>query len=255
MRAISNEPDLRIGTRAIVTLLRSILFHLWFVLVSVVIFIGAVPLFLGPRVAVIRAAQFWSHAVLWGLKIICGQTFEVRGREHIPQGGALIASKHYSMWETIAFMVLTDDPAIVLKRNLMWIPFYGWYGLKMEMIPIDRLGKSRALRAMRRAARTAIAKGRQIVVFPEGTRRKVGAPPVYKPGVAGLYAELSVPCVPAAHNSALFWQGLIRKPGMIVVEFLPPIPPGLRRAEFMRELETRIEGAVERLVPDGKREP
>jgi len=236
-----------------VTLFRSILFHLWFVVLSAVIFLGAIPLFFGPRIAVIRAAQFWAHLMLWGLRAICGQRYELRGKENIPHGGALVASKHYSMWETIAFMVLLDDPAIILKRNLMRIPFYGWYGQKMEMIPIDRAGGASALRAMRRASRQAIAKGRQIVIFPEGTRRKVHAPPAYHPGVAGLYADLGVACVPAAHNSGLFWEGMLRKPGTIIVEFLPAIPPGLRRAEFMRELEARIEEEADRLLNSSPR--
>ncbi len=230
-------------------LFRSLLFHVWFLIVSVVMFLGAIPLFLGPRIAVIRAAQIWAHLQLWGLRVFCGQTYEVRGREHIPNGAALVASKHYSMWETIAFMVLVDDPAIVLKRELLNVPFYGWYGRKMGMIPIDRSGKASALRALKHASDQAVADRRQIVIFPEGTRRKVGAAPDYKPGVAGLYSGLNVPCVPVAHTSGLFWQGgWKRHPGTILIEFLPHIPARLKRAEFMRELETRIETGTNNLL-------
>ena len=211
-------------------------------------FLGAIPLFLGPRIAVIRAAQIWAHLQLWGLRVFCGQTYEVRGREHIPNGAALVASKHYSMWETIAFMVLVDDPAIVLKRELLNVPFYGWYGRKMGMIPIDRSGKASALRALKRASDQAVADRRQIVIFPEGTRRKVGAAPDYKPGVAGLYSGLNVPCVPVALKSGAHWTGFRKEPGTIVLEFLEPIAPGLKRAEFMTLLETRIETATNRLL-------
>lgn len=230
------------------TSLRSLLFHLWFVLVSTVMFLGAIPLFLGPRLWVIRSAQVWAHLMLWGLRVFCGQRYELRGKENIPHGGALVASKHYSMWETIAFMVLLDDPAIILKRELLRIPFYGWYGVKMGMIGIDRSAKASAMRAMRRASRAAIAGGRQIVIFPEGTRRAVGAPADYQTGVAGLYADLNVPCVPVAHNSGLYWSRFLRKPGTIVVEFLAPLPPGMTRGAFLAELETRIEEAAARLV-------
>jgi 1-acyl-sn-glycerol-3-phosphate acyltransferase len=235
-----------------VTLVRSLIFHIWFLLVSVVMFIGAIPLFLAPRIVVMRAAQVWATLILWGLKIFCGQTYKVRGNENIPKGAALVAPKHYSMWETIAMMVLSDDPAIILKRELLRIPFYGWYGAKMGMIGIDRSGKASALRAMRQAARSAKDSGRQIVIFPEGTRRAVGAPPEYHAGVAGLYADLDLPCVPVAHNSGLFWtnSGLIKKPGTITVEFLAPIAPGMKRSEFMRALEERIEGAAAKLLAE-----
>ncbi len=132
----------------------------------------------------------------------------------------------------------------------MSIPFYGWYARKMQMIPIDRASGPNAIRAMVAAAKHALADGRQIVIFPEGTRRRPGDPPAYKTGVAGLYAQLRVPCVPAAHNSGLHWirSSLIRKPGTIVVEFLPAIPPGLPRSEFMAALEKRIESSANRLL-------
>jgi len=234
-----------------VTFLRPLVFHLWFLLVSVVMFLGAIPLFLGPRILVIRAAQLWARLQLWGLRVFCGQTYEVRGTAHIPKGAALVASKHYSMWETIAFMVLVDDPAIVLKRELLRIPLYGWYGSKMGMIGLDRTGKAKALRDLKRVSENAVANGRQIVIFPEGTRKRIGAAPDYKPGVAGLYSGLGVPCVPVAHTSGLLWRGgWKRYPGTILVEFLPAIPPGLRRAEFMREMEQRIETAANALLKE-----
>ena len=233
-------------------LIGSLLFWIFYVVVSIVIYTAAIPLFLGPRIAVIWGAQLWACLVLWTLKVFCGQTYELRGRQHIPHGATLIASKHFSMWETIAFMVLVKDPAIVLKRELMWIPFYGWYSMKMGMIPIDRTAKASAMRLMRRKAKAAKDADRQIVIFPEGTRRNPGDDPAYKPGVAGLYTFLELPCVPVALNSGLVWRGrgLIQNPGKIVVEFLPQIAPGLRRDAFMAELESRIETATDRLLSE-----
>ena len=231
-------------------LIGSVLFLIFYFVVSLVIYTAAIPLFLGPRIIVIRGAQFWARAMLWALRIFCGQTYEVRGHEHVPQGAALVASKHFSMWETMAFMVLVNDPAIVLKRELMWVPFYGWYGIKMGMIPVDRSAKASAIRLMRRKAKAAIEAQRQIIIFPEGTRRMPGDPPAYKPGVAGLYSYLEVPCVPVALTSGLVWRnsGFIKYPGHIVVEFLPAIAPGLKRDAFMAELENRIETATNGLL-------
>jgi len=235
-----------------VRLIGSLLFLIFYFVVSVLIYTAAIPLFLGPRIAVIRAAQLWARLMLWALKMFCGQTHELRGRQYVPRGAVLVASKHFSMWETIAFMVLLDDPAIVLKRELMWIPFYGWYGIKMGMIPIDRSAKASAMRLMRRKAQAAKDAGRQILIFPEGTRRNPGDEPVYKPGVAGLYSFLDLPCVPVALTSGLVWRGsgLIKYPGKIVVEFLPHIAPGLKRDSFMAELESRIEKATGKLLQE-----
>lgn len=232
----------------------SFLFLVFYFVVSVVIYTAAIPLLLGPRIAVIRGAQFWARLMLWALRVFCGQTFEVRGLKHVPHGAALVASKHFSMWETIAFMVLLDDPAIVLKRELMWIPFYGWYGIKMGMIPIDRSAKASAMRLMRRKSKAAKDANRQIVIFPEGTRRNPGDAPAYKPGVVGLYNFLNLPCVPVALTSGVVWRnsGLIKYPGKIIVEFLPHIAPGMRRDAFMAELETRIETATNALLSEQK---
>ena len=232
------------------TAIRSTLFLVWFIVVSLVMHIAALPLLFFPRRAIIRAGQLWARILLFGLKWIAGIGYEVRGVQNIPAGAALVAVKHHSMWETLAFMFLVKDPAIVLKRELLSIPLYGWFASKMQMIPIDRASGANAVRAMLAAAKQAISDGRQIVIFPEGTRRRPGDPPVYKTGIAGLYAQLGVPCVPVAHNSGLYWirSSLMRKPGTIVVEFLPAIPPGLPRGEFMAALQTSIETAANRLL-------
>lgn len=234
------------------TILRSALFAIWFVAVTVLVYIVVLPALVLPRRAMVRASRLWSRAVFAGLKFIAGLDYEIRGE--VPSGPVLVASKHMSMWDTMGLYVTIWDPAAVLKRELLRVPFYGWYIAKAGVIPIDRAGQAGALRKMAQAAKKAIAAGRPILIFPEGTRRKPGAAPDYKPGVAGLYGLLDVPCVPVALNSGLFWtgpMGFIKKPGRIVVEFLEPIPAGLTRAEFMQLLQERIEAATAKLVAEG----
>jgi len=153
-----------------------------------------------------------------------------------------------SMWDTLALYLALDQPAIVLKRELLRIPFYGWFVWKATAIAIDRGAGSRALRKMSEAARAVLAQGRPILIFPEGTRKKPGAVPDYKPGVAGLYGQLDVACVPVALNSGVYWTGFLKRPGTIVLEFLEPIGPGMKRDAFMTLLEHRIEAATTALL-------
>ena len=235
------------------TILRSALFFVWFALLSAVLSILFLPGLLMPRAVAAWLGRTWSLLSFWGLRVFAGTQFEVRGK--IPPRGVLVAIKHMSMWDTMAVYVLLDDPAIVLKRGLQNIPFYGWYLAKARMIAIDREGKASALRAMAAAANSEIAQGRSIAIFPEGTRKKVGAPPDYKPGVAGLYGQLDVPCYPTALNSGLFWtgpMGFLKKKGTIVIQFLDAIPPGLPRREFMPRLQNAIEDATAKLIAEGQ---
>src|SRR6185436_2943851 len=167
----------------------------------------------------------------------------------VPRGPVLVASKHMCMWDTLALYLALDEPAIVLKRELLRIPFYGWFLAKAAAIPIDRGAGARAYRKMSEAARRVLAQGRPILIFPEGTRQKPGAAPDYKPGVAGLYSLLGVDCVPVALNSGAYWTGFLKRPGTIVLEFLEPIPPGLTRDTFMTQLQGRIESATSELLP------
>jgi 1-acyl-sn-glycerol-3-phosphate acyltransferase len=233
------------------TALRSLLFALYFGGVSATMTIGLSPLlFFGPRRAIVWAMRCWASLVLGGLKFITGIRMEVRGAEHIPQGGALIASKHLSMWETMVFHLLLADPAMVMKSELRKVPLYGRYAERAQMIIVDREAGAKALRLLLAEAKARLAEGRQIVIFPEGTRVNPGAPPDYKAGVAALYGHLGVPCTPVALNSGLYWprRGLTRRPGTIRIEFLPPIAPGLSRPAFMAALEAAIESATARLL-------
>jgi 1-acyl-sn-glycerol-3-phosphate acyltransferase len=228
------------------TFLRSALFMAWFLILTLVMAIIFLPLLAVPRKATVRMARQWARATLWGLRVFAG--IGERRIGQVPRGGVLVASKHMSMWDTLALYLALEDPGIVLKRELLRIPFYGWYLGKAAAIPIDRGAGADALRRMTHAAQQVLAEGRPILIFPEGTRKKPGAPPDYKPGVAGLYGMLDVACVPAALDSGRYWQGFTKHPGTISLEFLEPIPPGLKRREFMHVLEQRIEDATNRML-------
>jgi len=236
--------------------LRSFLFNLAFYLVLFLYLIAAMPTLLMPRRALIWMVKSWSYTNFWLLRVICNVRMQIAGQQRIPRGAVLVASKHQSLWETFALMTVFEDPAYVLKRELMWIPFFGWCARKAEMIPVDRGAGSQALTKMTENAKAEIARGRQIIIFPEGTRRAPGAEPKYKFGVAHLYAELGVPCMPVALNSGLFWprRSFMRYPGTIRVEILDPIVPGLDKQEFVKRLQDNVETATARLVAEGQLE-
>ena len=233
---------------------RSLLFNVLFYVTTTIFVVIGSPLLFGPRRWAMWALAIHSRFELWLLKVIVGATLEVRGQEKLPRSGCLVACKHQSAWETFALIPLFRDPALLMKRELFWIPFHGWFSHKFEMIPVDRDKGPAALRRMLREAKAQIADGREIIIFPEGTRRAPGAPPDYKTGVILLYDALGVPCVPVALNSGLFWprRSLTRRPGTIVVEFLDPIPPGLPKAEFLERLTEAIETASNRLLAEAE---
>jgi 1-acyl-sn-glycerol-3-phosphate acyltransferase len=234
--------------------LRSLIFNVLFYVNLVLFLVLGSWLFLMPRKASIRALQDWAKTSVFLLRIFCGTRMEVRGRENIPSGPCLVAGKHQSFWETFALLPLFDDPCIVLKKELTYIPLFGWFALKFRMIPVERSAGSMALRNMMARAKREIAEGRQIIIMPEGTRRAPDAEPDYKPGAAALYGALEVPCVPFGLNAGLFWprRKFLRLPGTIVVEFLPVIEAGLPRQEFQKRLETAIEGSTRSLVAEGR---
>ncbi len=236
---------------------RSLLFNFLFYTTSVLAGLIGLPLLLGPSryaVALMRAVGQWN---MWLLKVIAGTHYEVRGIENVPPTACVVASKHQSMWETVSLLAIVDHPALVLKQELLQIPLYGWYVRKARMIAIRRSDGPKALRQMLRQASDAAKEDRHLIIFPEGTRAAPGTRNPYMPGVAGLYGHLDVPCVPVALNSGLFWprRKLLRKPGTIVIEFLPPIPPGLPRKEFMAELEKQIESATDKLLLEAGFDP
>ncbi len=235
-------------------LLRSLLFALAFYVTTALFLVLGSWLLLGPRRWAMEGLRIHGLVSVWLLRVIAGTKLEVRGRHHVPKGACLVVSKHQSAWDTFGLVPLFRDPAIVLKDELKWIPFYGWFCVKFEHILVRRDKAAVALKTMIADARSRAEQGREIVIFPEGTRRAPGAPPDYKPGYVALYEGLGLPCVPLALNSGLFWprRSLIRYPGTIVVEFLEPIPAGLPRKQFREVLEARLEAAAQRLVEDGQ---
>jgi 1-acyl-sn-glycerol-3-phosphate acyltransferase len=235
-------------------LLRSIVFTASFYTLTAAFVIVGSPLLAAPRRYAMMGLRAHAHCCLWLLRMIVGLHVEVRGRQHIPKGAALVASKHQSTWETFALIPLFADPAMVMKAELGWIPFYGWFSIKFGHILVERQRGPAALRAMLARARACLAEGRQIVIFPEGTRQSIAAPPDYKTGVVALYEGLGVPCVPVALNSGLYWprRSLRLSRGTIIVEFFAAIPANLDRATFRQTLESTIEGATARLVAEGR---
>jgi 1-acyl-sn-glycerol-3-phosphate acyltransferase len=229
--------------------IRRVLFAIWLYLSMPVVAIGLSPALLMPERLAMGVIKIWARVVLFGLRWIMGITVEVKGLEHRPTGAALVAPKHQSMLDIVAPFTVLDRACFVLKKELIHTPFLGWFASKTRMIPVDRSAHAKALKDMVRNARARLAEGRQIIIFPEGTRVQPGAEPDYKPGVAAIYRDLDGPCWPVATNSGEHWpaKGIKFIPGHVVFEYLPPLPAGLKRAEFMARLEETIETATNRL--------
>ncbi|MDX2236769.1 MAG: lysophospholipid acyltransferase family protein [Hyphomonadaceae bacterium] len=231
-------------------LARSLLFVVWLYGGMTVCGVLGAPFAAFSEKAATTTARIWTRVTLWGARALCGIRVEIVGLEKIPEGACLMAMKHHSMLDTLLPFLLLEKPSIVLKRELLSMPIFGWYTQRVGCIAIDRGAHASALKGLLRAARDVAARGRSIVIFPEGTRQAVGAPPDYKPGVAALYRDLAAPCVPVALDTGRCWpaHGVMRRPGRVTIQILDPIAPGLSRGDFMAELETRIETATARLI-------
>ncbi len=230
--------------------MRSILFNILFILWTIVPTVLFVWVNLLPQKKALKAINYWQRGVGFLERNVAGIHYKVIGKRNLPKGPCIIASKHQSAWETCKLNVLFKDPSIVLKKELTFVPIWGWYAKASGLIPIDRKGGMKSLAIMKRAARKAVEQGRQIVIFPQGTRLKPGVKKPYKVGVAALYQDLDLPVVPMAINSGLFWPkgSFLKKPGVIKVEFLPPIEAGLSRSAMMKKLEHDLESASDRLA-------
>ncbi len=237
------------------TLIRSLIFNALFYLNTLVWLLIGLPTFFLPYRGTIWVAKSWGRINVTLLRV-AGIKFELRGREKIPAGALIVASKHQSAWETFALLPLFDNPLFILKRELEWIPFFGWLLIKGRMVPVNRGAGTQALVEMTERARIELARVRQLIIFPEGTRRPAGAEPRYKYGVAHLYAAAGVPCLPVALNSGVFWprrRSLMLKPGTVVVEILDPIMPGLDKDVFFKRLQDVIEPASARLIAEANK--
>ncbi|MGE0660890.1 MAG: lysophospholipid acyltransferase family protein [Reyranellaceae bacterium] len=249
MTTASNRPP------AWLQAIRSAIFNAAMYVASAFDCIVLLPLLLGPMRWAQTAGVIWSSNILFLLRAICGLGYRVTGRENLPPGACIVAPKHQSTWETMALYTLVERRVAVLKRELTWIPLFGWYLLRAGSISIDRQAGPKALRGMLRQARDRAERhAARILIFPEGTRTAVGATAPYHPGIAALYSHLNLPVVPVALNSGVFWgrRTFIKWPGTITVEFLEPIPPGLKREQFMTLLRERLETATARLVAQAR---
>ena len=229
--------------------LRSALFNLAFYGWMVVLGVLTLPILVLPRGCALAVGRLFARNIMTLLRVLVGLDYRIVGTEHLAAGPAIVALKHQSAWDTLIMPLLLPDPAVVLKRELLLLPFYGWYAARVGMIPIDRGAGASALRRMVERARAALAGGRSVVIFPQGTRTPPGTARPYQPGIAALYLQSGVPVIPAALNSGLFWgrRAFAKRPGTVTLELLPPIPPGLDRRRFMAALEAAIEGATNRL--------
>ncbi|HWC93243.1 MAG TPA: lysophospholipid acyltransferase family protein [Pseudolabrys sp.] len=237
-----------------VIVLRSLVFNALFYVNTALWLIAALPTFFMPYRAIIEVAKAWGRFNRALTRMVAGIDYEIRGAEKIPRGPVIVAAKHQSAWETFALLSLFDNPTFIIKRELQWIPIFGWFTIKGRMVPVQRGAGSQTLTNMIERARIELSRGRQLVIFPEGTRRAPGAEPRYKYGVAQLYAAEGVPCIPIALNSGLFWprRSLRRNPGTVLVEVLDPILPGLDKDVFLERLKNEIETATARLIAESQ---
>ncbi|NVK17073.1 MAG: 1-acyl-sn-glycerol-3-phosphate acyltransferase [Methylocystaceae bacterium] len=238
------------------TFIRSLLFNIYlFGGTGVIAFILLVLLPFSAH-EMRKGSQLWTRYVMWGMRWITGIRYEVRGLENLPEGGAIIACKHQSAWDTAIFVLLRLNTAYILKKELTKIPFYGWYVNRSGHISVDRSAGASALKDMVKDVKAALEKGRNVVIFPEGTRSNPGEPGDYQPGVAAIYTQTKQPVIPVALNSGLFWgrRSFLKKKGTIVMEIMPAIEPGLKRKEFMERLENTIETKSRELEAEGLKE-
>lgn len=237
--------------------LRSLVFNAAFYLNLIVQMILWSPFFfLAPRKKAWFVPKVWARSSLWLQAKLAGTRSRITGQENLPAGSFILAPKHQSFWDTIAFFPYLRDPLYILKRELTWIPFFGWYIIKMRLIPVNRGNRSLALKKVVVDAKREMAEDRQLIIYPEGTRRAPGDEPAYKYGIVELYAQLGLPVVPVAHVAGLYWprRKFLRYPGTIQARFLPAIPAGLDRDEFLRRLIAETERGCDELLAAAARD-
>jgi 1-acyl-sn-glycerol-3-phosphate acyltransferase len=231
--------------------LRSVLFNVLFYLNLIIRMIVLTPIyFILPRRLAYVVPKRWAASNHWLMRTIVGTTFEIEGLENIPETGCIFAPKHQSFWDTYALLPWLADPVYILKRELLWIPLFGWYAMKQRMIPVNRAARGKVMLKVMERARQEMENGRQLIIYPEGTRRPPGAAPEYRYGIARLYRDLKVPVVPVAMHPGLFWprHTTMRYPGHFKVRILPAIQPGMEPDAFFAKLIEVTEKASDELL-------
>ncbi|MGD9649180.1 MAG: lysophospholipid acyltransferase family protein [Dongiaceae bacterium] len=230
--------------------LRSLLFNILFVVSLFLIGVLGLPLAFISFGLAWKVGRAWAKTVTWLFRYVVGLEYEVRGPENIPKGSYIIASQHQSTWETVFFLYFFNRPAFILKKELMWLPVFGWYLALLRHVPIDRAGGLKALRKVVESAEKVLNQGRPVIIFPEGTRVRPGESQSYQAGIGVLYDRLQAPVLPVALNSGLFWpkRSFLKYPGKVIVHCLPPIMPGLNKNDFMKKLEQDLTLAGSKLL-------
>ena len=234
-----SEPQVSVGIWV-----RSWIYLVAFLTWTVFCCVAFIPLLI-TRPSTLVAIRGWVRGIMFLARVIARIDSRTEGREHMPDGACIVAAQHQASYETFRVFLDVPRPALVLKRELTWIPLIGWYMYRGGMVPIDRGAGITAMRKMLRAADEALARGDQLVIFPEGTRTPAGVRVPYRPGVAALYSHCKVPVIPMALNSGRLWgkTRLLKLPGTITFKFLPALPAGLKKDEMLAELRTRLESA------------
>jgi len=232
-------------------LLRSIVLNLTFYLNVILQMVLLSPYyFLAPRKKAWIVPKNWARSNNWLMAKIVGTTFEIEGAENLPEGAFIFAPKHQSFWDAFALLPVVKDPLIIVKRELMWIPMFGQYLQKLRMIPVNRTAKGKAMAGLIDRTLAEMATGRQLIIYPEGTRRPAGSDADYRFGIARLYRDLKVPVVPCVMHMGIFWprRTFLRFPGHFKVRILPAIPPGLDADKFFARLVDEMETASDELL-------
>jgi 1-acyl-sn-glycerol-3-phosphate acyltransferase len=231
--------------------LRSQLFNIAFYATLILRMIILAPVyFVMPRKKALWVPKSWARSNHWLMRKMVGTTFEIEGLENLLTTGCIFAPKHQSIWDTYALLPWVEDPVYILKRELTWIPLFGWYLMKQNMIPVDRSARGKVIVEMMRRTREEMDNGRQLIIYPEGTRRPPGAEPHYRYGIARIYRDMQVPVVPIAMHPGLFWprRSTMRYPGHFKIRILPPIEPGLDPDVFFARLTETLEKASDALL-------
>ncbi|MFM2356116.1 MAG: hypothetical protein RLZZ528_1852 [Pseudomonadota bacterium] len=228
----------------------SLVFIVQMYLAMLVLAIWWTPRVLMRRDAAFDAVHAYCRYVRWSAAALVGLRSEVRGP--VPAGEVLIAAKHQSFFDIILIVSAVPRPKFIMKKELLWAPILGWYALRIGCVPVDRGKRGQAIAQMVADVKAGAAQPGQLIIYPQGTRVAAGATRPYKVGTAVLYEQTGQDCVPAATNVGVFWprHGILRQPGLAVVEFLPVIGRGLPQAEFMARIEAEIEGASNRLMAE-----